>query len=325
MRPLGLPHLLAVLLPALACGVDTPSFDLEPALGVQRSALLQTNGVQLNGVQLNGVQLNGVQLNGVQLNGVQLNGVQLNGVQLNGIWLDGSQLRGYRHRSCERVAGGDMQGATFSVDLSNEMPAELRIDSARVSDDDPTLWFYRVSVNTDSGWVNICQGDLESIAVPGRWSADGSLDATPGYVTFGCRTLGAIAKCVEMGYAPWKKTPSGESLRAHHQACTRMVRADYCGDGVAHTADGNPINVFDALGIQTVDPAYTMDQNPDWRPDAEWTEHGAVCMTAGPRNGATPSCQNPLVFHYGYFEYCGDPNHFSLAQPPLLMNHFKRF
>ena len=36
-----------------------------------------------------------------------------------------------------------------------------------------------------------------------------------------------------------------------HQACTRLVRADYCGNGVYHTATGTSIDVYDSLNIQT--------------------------------------------------------------------------
>ncbi len=35
-----------------------------------------------------------------------------------------------------------------------------------------------------------------------------------------------------------------------HQACVRLMRADYCGDGQAHTRDGTPIVIHVRLGIQ---------------------------------------------------------------------------
>ena len=79
--------------------------------------------------------------------------------------------------------------------------------------------------------------------------------------TFGCRGA-ALAKCVELGYKPWKIV-NGVSLRNHHQACVRMIRADYCGDGKPWTQDGTPINVYDSLNIQTDAATYKLD--------AEWT------------------------------------------------------
>ena len=53
---------------------------------------------------------------------------------------------------------------------------------------------------------------------------------------------GAIAKCVLWGYRPWA-TYNGTPLAQYHQACTRMVRADYCGTGTSYTVTGNRISV----------------------------------------------------------------------------------
>jgi hypothetical protein len=36
------------------------------------------------------------------------------------------------------------------------------------------------------------------------------------------------------GYKPWGHAPEGTSLAAYYQTCVRLVRADYCGDGVGH-------------------------------------------------------------------------------------------
>ncbi len=51
-----------------------------------------------------------------------------------------------------------------------------------------------------------------------------------------------------------------------------MVRADYCGNGKAHTRDGTPINIYDQLGIQKVDS----DSNTTF--EAAWGPEGAVCV-----------------------------------------------
>ena len=60
-------------------------------------------------------------------------------------------------------------------------------------------------------------------------------------------TGGAIGKCVRWGYKPWRSGPDGVALWDYHQACVRMVRADYGGDGVGHTRDNTPVDVFDRL------------------------------------------------------------------------------
>ena len=60
--------------------------------------------------------------------------------------------------------------------------------------------------------------------------------------------------------------------RSYFQACVRPVRADYCGDGTAHTRDGTPIDIFDAIGIQRD------EETPGMTFEAAWREDGAVCV-----------------------------------------------
>jgi len=102
-------------------------------------------------------------------------------------------------------------------------------------------------------------------------------------VTIACRHY-ALAKCVEWGYIPWKNATScnvtnGEkscevvSLRDYHQTCTRMCRADYCGDGQGWTADGTLIDIWDNLS-----PPIQARAAPEWPVEAEWNIDGAVCV-----------------------------------------------
>ena len=50
------------------------------------------------------------------------------------------------------------------------------------------------------------------------------------------------------------------------------VRADYCGDGVGHTRNGMPIDIFDRIGIQREEPGPKMSLEAAWGPE------GAVCV-----------------------------------------------
>ena len=59
-----------------------------------------------------------------------------------------------------------------------------------------------------------------------------------------------MGKCILWGYQPWstKNECKGSKCRTQAldpwlQACTRMVRADYCGDGRSYTFDGTPIEI----------------------------------------------------------------------------------
>jgi hypothetical protein len=61
----------------------------------------------------------------------------------------------------------------------------------------------------------------------------------------------------------------------YHQACTRLVRADYCGNGRAHTRDGVRIEIIDRLKPEE-------EPNSGLEFEAAWTLEGAKCV-ARPR------------------------------------------
>src|SRR5262249_8280834 len=144
------------------------------------------------------------------------------------------------------------------------------------------VWMYGVSYNASgTTWTPLCGLDatgapILAIPVAGVWNysmgvvGGGAYTADPTRFTFGCRG-NATAKRVEWGYKPWK-TVNGVKLTNHHVACTRMVRADYCGDGSTYTVNGTPIDIYDGLGIQLDTAA--------WQVDAEWQPTGARCVGA---------------------------------------------
>ena len=248
-----------------------------------KSALVD-NGVNLNGVNLNGVNLNGVNLNGVNLNGVNLNGVNLNGVNLNGVNLNSNHngsLTGVSDNSGVTVSDAQLSGATLTGQLSNNTSLSLRIDSVTFSDTD-RVYLYNVSARGDAGWVPLCGTasgkPIPAIPTSGQWdAASGAHIDDPNTFTFACVNA-AVGKCITWGYQPWAtkqeckgKTCRNQPLDAWLQACTRMVRADYCGDGVSHTRNGTPINVWDSLGIQ-------VREGSAMRFEAEWSQDGAHCI-----------------------------------------------
>lgn len=125
---------------------------------------------------------------------------------------------------------------------------------------------------SNSSWRNLCQPDRDHVAkaLPssGQWDEKGNY--TNEGITLAC-TNGVLAKCVRWGYKPWK-TVQGKSLRDFHQACIRMVRADYCGNGIAHTRNGVRIDVYDRYGIQK------QAQNSGMVFEAAWGAEGAVAI-----------------------------------------------
>ena len=284
------------LLCASACSGNT-SADIESADSSSLADILD-NGSQLNGFALNGFALNGFALNGFALNGFALNGFALNGFALNGITLGGNAaLTAQRTDSRATVTGKDFIGVNASVSLSNGTSAVLRVDDVAYNTT-AGMYVYTVSIQTDSGWAPICGtangAPVPAVPVPGSWDMVTGAHVNSNAFTIGCVNA-AIGKCVLWGYRPWdsKTECNGSSCRSQslvnwQQACTRMVRADYCGDGVSHTRNGTTINVWDALGIQT-------EADTDWELEAEWAIDGAHCINHTRWSTADPNTTDGLT------------------------------
>jgi len=124
-------------------------------------------------------------------------------------------------------------------------------------------------------WRNLCLPDPDGrrlgFPLAGAFTADGRYEAAPGRILLTC-TGGAEGKCVRFGYKPWGFGPNNVSLAPYYQACVRLVRADYCGDGIGHTRDGTSIDIFDAIGIQRD------ETTPGMTFEAAWRAEGAVCV-----------------------------------------------
>jgi hypothetical protein len=161
---------------------------------------------------------------------------------------------------------------------------------------------------------------IKAIPLQGTWDqrvgvpGGGSKINDPNLITFACKG-GALAKCVTLGYKPWKTvevctegTCTQVLLDNYHQACTRMIRADYCGNGQSWTLNGELINLYDGLGVQV--------DTEEWPFEAEWDVDGARCVVERRvifASGEVPACL-PAEPPAG----CGDPAHF--ASGVLLMN-----
>jgi hypothetical protein len=125
------------------------------------------------------------------------------------------------------------------------------------------------------------------------WRRDGLHEADARRISFAC--TGAVAyKCVTWGYHPGAD-PSSLGWRAH-QACTRMARADYCGNGHTHTRVNTEIVFYDFAGV-TRPPPRTFPGPEGWPPrpgqtffEAAWKAgaNGAVCMSRVRWQSLTP-------------------------------------
>jgi len=105
-----------------------------------------------------------------------------------------------------------------------------------------------------------------------RWAI--AVPSERGQVELVC-TSGAIGKCIRWGYPPWLRSTRRSSPRAVHDACVRMVRADYGGDGATATRDGTRIAFCDLAGVHPC-------RGDERDLEAAWSSRGAACV-ARPR------------------------------------------
>jgi hypothetical protein len=271
--------ILACLATSAWLGGCSPDELAEQEVSIDEAASRLVSG---NGTTLNGTSLNGTSLNGTSLNGTSLNGTSLNGVTLSGTVFSGTAGGTY-------VTGTGFQGAQMTSTLADSTQVQVRLD-AIVQSADPDIFLYTVNYWTGSAWASICGYDasnnpIAAIPLTGRWdesagtTTGGAWINDPNQFTFACvgSTLG---KCTTLGYKPWKTVQEcagtdcvERSLQPFHQACTRMIRADYCGDGQTHTHNGVPLNLWDNSGVQSPASVGTSFLN-----EAEWSANGATCI-----------------------------------------------
>lgn len=244
------------------CGACVP--DAAPSVGQTEQDMISLNGISLNGVSLNGISLNGTSLNGLSITSVNVNGTSATNKPV----VAGST-------TAPPWTTAALVGSTWNATTSAGGTIKLRIDAATAGTaPNAEAWFYAVSYQTSTGWSPACGLDankapIQAVAVAGVWGPVGSdqtaYQASTTQFTLACRTK-TIAKCFEMGYKPYK------ALGGQLQACVRLLRADYCGNGTAYTLDGTTLNLYDNVGVQT--------DTQSWLPEAEWNASGATCINS---------------------------------------------
>lgn len=175
-------------------------------------------------------------------------------------------------------------GAVFQGRASDSQSVEVAICDAESAADDPEMVWYRIEYwnKRTQEWENPCVATAEvpqprALAVRGVWDDQGGRRESAGQFTFACE-VGAIAKCIGWGYKPWERK-NGVLLADHHQACTRMARADYCGNGRSHTTIGNLVDMYDQAGVQQRATTPVAGWDPARASfEAAWTTEGAYCL-----------------------------------------------
>jgi len=301
----------AALLTMSACDAEVASREgnSEPTVTPQS----ELNGVLLNSFRLNSFRLNSFRLNSFRLNGdpgtgdyIEITDIDLPGkAEAEHSSVQDSTL--YITSTDGEILGRDqIEGTVFTFTVQEndaQIERQVRISDVRQwtedglltkkkkkkkknkkvpwDDDgsDITLYDLEIREGATGKWQPLCvdeQGDtVEAVLLTDIWDPETGDRVTPrpsDAVTFACVDA-ALGKCAVWGYRPWG-TVEGEPLADYHQACTRLARADYCGDGVSYTTSGTPIHVLDQLGIEVkaLDITYAVE--------AEWGPDGAICLNA---------------------------------------------
>ncbi|HEX8435557.1 ADYC domain-containing protein [Archangium sp.] len=288
MRPSSLCFWLAATLSLSACANSLAPEELAPRSFTQ-APLTVDNGKDLNGKDLNGKDLNGSDLSKFMVS-VNFNPAKKGGATLDDAWLEGTTF--YGHKGSNIYLGEEFVGVEFQGNLGDGSTVPVRItgmNPAPVPNEDVLLYSLEYR-GTDGVWRPTCQdaagSAIQALPLEGVWdyrqgvAGGGSKTNDSQRFTFACLG-GAIAKCALWGYRPWASY-NGTPLEAYHQACTRMVRADYCGTGQSYTKTGNRINFYDELGVQ--------QDSADWMFEAEWDVNGARCIYALNRTNASLPC-----------------------------------
>jgi len=175
-------------------------------------------------------------------------------------------------------AGAELIGGVLTATFGGQS-LRVRIDGVEQDPRDPQgevlLYDFR-AVAPDGRTEPLCTPDPDGrrrgLALAGRSEPWGFLTiGEPGVFELVC-TAGPQAKCVRMGYAPWRKAPDGRPMIDWFNACVRMLRGDYCGDGRPFTRDGTWIDLYDRIGIQK------SDNDPSLSFEAAWGPNGATCV-----------------------------------------------
>jgi hypothetical protein len=277
--------LVAALVSSAFTGACTaPVADSSEEIAQSEDELRMMNGSRLTGVALSGSSVNGAALDGVRFTGMDLGGTALKDVTLKGTTLSAVLADG------TILSGVELIGATMVGVLTDGSEVTLRIDDV-IPTADADILNYRIShVGSRGASTPICGLDVDgtemmSFPLAGRYDQSvgtptgGSFIADATQFSLACKGS-AVAKCAELGYKPFKTAKECNSLgQCHdvslaplHQACVRMVRADYCGDGASHTYIGTEIDVFDTFRIKNEDPTVPGSI------EAEWGVDGATCV-----------------------------------------------
>jgi len=267
-----------------ACGQENPG-PLDSWLGAEYTYNTEelntntTNKLSANNEATNKLSANTSVINSVTYQGIAFAGVNIGGDSIVDVAVVDGKITGRRQRDSAQISGNQLKNARLKGRYSDSSEVDIRIDDVVHDSFYDVDWSYAsVSFNGGVTWQPYCKDGEPVLPVKNRWSATHSRVNDPNVFTFAC-DLAALAKCVKWGYNPQRSRQEcdgagnckQQQLDDWHEACSRLVTADYCGDGVPHTRNGTPIDIYDNLNIQT--RAGTLRGL-----EADWATDGARCI-----------------------------------------------
>jgi hypothetical protein len=275
-----------------ACAV----VETAPAGPTATTGTVEQAGIEMQGIEMQGIEMQGIEMQGMNLLGFNVSGATLSDRPLERVRVQRGEV--VADRPDDSVRGTGLVGAHFFAQVRNlavsppaTATAEFRITDIESEDAryDPTgtghtfLYTLEQRIAADGSWQPACPVDQDGrqVAIPlaAIFDEHGDRIESSSLFTFAC-TTGVIAKCYRWGYRPWVNGYG--DLAAMHWTCTRLARADYCGNGVPGTRNGTTINVWDRLpspgpiqrhgGLLGLPPFGMLFE-------AGWNTNGAVCLS----------------------------------------------
>lgn len=272
-----------VLLAALALGCDAVEDDyaggddpgeveLRPGSGAG-GVWLNTNAIGTH--EFSEIDLTETLHDGVRLVRVRVKGPNNTWPELDKVEFAGGQLRG--KLGSAYYTGEGLVESKWDLKLvkgSVETAATMWVSDFEEAE--PGEYRYTFHYNDANGNpVPLCdpdpEGDIAAVPIKDITvnGTTGAIGPRPSTLYLGC-TSGAVGKAVVWGYKPWERNIK------EFEAAVRMVRADYCYNGVSWTVPGTPIEVRDKWDIND----FLNEGHPT---EAIWGKDRLLCLGT-PRN-----------------------------------------
>lgn len=276
---LALASVLSLPLIGLACHVDASPANAPAADTVDADPSdVKRNGIELGIADLGGggiLVVEGGNIGSYRLTQVSIDksiflgkiATPLGEVEVDGLDFLGAQLQVAK---IGEAADGSVTSERLDAVVTHVIDLGTGVFAHEIEFFDPT----------NNSYVPACPNAGLAVVLQGSWDAESgdALGGASNELTIACMG-GALSKCTEWGYHGWDSPAMAQT----HQACTRAVRADFCGDGQANTYNGTQIDIYDVHGVEA--------RATTWPVEAEWGPDGAVCRGPSMRsNGDDLHC-----------------------------------